>query len=119
MEYINFLAGTLCNISKIIWDLNGTLKNLAQKFLCNILILNKPRMFLGNNQFILSLQVAVFALVAVSFAQDYDYDEAPRPRPKPGPALRPAPPRIQPGYSGPASSAPKPTPVPILKQINK
>ncbi|XP_023025336.2 uncharacterized protein [Leptinotarsa decemlineata] len=49
------------------------------------------------------------AFVAVTFAQDY-YDDEPR-------ASRPAPPRVQPGYSGPA--APRPTPVPILKQINR
>ncbi|KAJ8970460.1 hypothetical protein NQ314_001212 [Rhamnusium bicolor] len=57
----------------------------------------------------LLLQVAVFALiVAVTFAQDYDNYE---------PRARAAPPRVQPGYSGPA--APKPTPVAILKQINR
>lgn len=57
-----------------------------------------------------SLQLTVFALVAVSFAQDDDYYE-------PEPRHRPAPARIQAGYSGPA--APRPTPVPILKQINR
>ncbi|XP_019881239.2 nematocyst expressed protein 3-like [Aethina tumida] len=54
--------------------------------------------------------VAVFAFVAVSFAQDFsDYE--------PASPVRPAPSRVQPGYSGPAG--PKPTPVPILKQINR
>lgn len=57
--------------------------------------------------------MTVFALVAVALAQDDDYYE-PQTRPRPAPA------RIQPGYSGPAgSSAPRPTPVPILKQINR
>lgn len=62
-------------------------------------------------KFIHLFQLAVFALVAVSFAQDDDYyDEPIRPRPAPA--------RIQPGYSGP-SKGPAPTPVPILKQINR
>ncbi|RZC38784.1 hypothetical protein BDFB_002826 [Asbolus verrucosus] len=52
--------------------------------------------------------VAVFALLATAFGQDYDYEPAPH---------RPAPPRVRPGYSGPAP--PRPTPVPILKQINR
>lgn len=64
-------------------------------------------------QFVSCFQLTVFALVAVTLAQDDDYYE-PQPRPRPAPA------RIQPGYSGPAgSSAPRPTPVPILKQINR
>lgn len=54
-------------------------------------------------------QLAVFALVAAAFAQQFDYES--------GPPARPAPARIQAGFSGPA--APKPTPVPILKQINR
>ncbi|KAJ3654520.1 hypothetical protein Zmor_013703 [Zophobas morio] len=53
--------------------------------------------------------VAVFALLAVSWAQDFDYDLPPRPAPH----------RVKPSYSGPAASAPRPTPVPILKQINR
>ncbi|EEZ98600.2 cuticular protein precursor [Tribolium castaneum] len=52
--------------------------------------------------------VAVFALAAVAFGQDFDYDSSPP---------RPAPHRVKPSYSGPA--APRPTPVPILKQINR
>lgn len=52
--------------------------------------------------------MAVLAFMAVAFAQDYDYEPAQH---------RPAPSRVQPGYSGPA--APKPTPVAILKQINR
>ncbi|CAH0553799.1 unnamed protein product [Brassicogethes aeneus] len=51
--------------------------------------------------------LSVFALVAVACAQDFDY----------GPPTRPAPSRVQPGYSGP--SAAKPTPIAILKQINR
>ncbi|CAG9823498.1 unnamed protein product [Phaedon cochleariae] len=53
--------------------------------------------------------LAVLTLLGVSLAQDY-YDEEPRPRPAPA--------RIQSGYSG-AQSAPRPTPVAILKQINR
>ncbi|KAG5900614.1 hypothetical protein JTB14_017466 [Gonioctena quinquepunctata] len=52
--------------------------------------------------------LAVLALAAVTFAQDY-YDEEPRPRPAPA--------RVQPGYSGPAEA--RPTPIAILKQINR
>ncbi|CAG9863442.1 unnamed protein product [Phyllotreta striolata] len=56
--------------------------------------------------------LAVLILVAATFAQDDYYDEEPQP-----PRARPAPARIQPGYSGPA--APRPTPIAILKQINR
>ncbi|XP_044756982.1 cyclin-K [Coccinella septempunctata] len=48
-------------------------------------------------------------IVAVTFAQDYDYEEP-----------RAAPQRVRPGYSGPSqNNAPRPTPVAILKQINR
>ncbi|KAL1488011.1 hypothetical protein ABEB36_015388 [Hypothenemus hampei] len=50
--------------------------------------------------------VVVLLLAANVWAQDFDY------------APRPAPTRIQPGYSGP-SNAPKPTPVAIIKQIDR
>ncbi|KAJ8962184.1 hypothetical protein NQ318_018145, partial [Aromia moschata] len=53
--------------------------------------------------------VAVLAFVTLTFAQDY-YDDPPRPP-------RPAPSRIQTGYSG--SSAPKAPPITILKQIDR
>lgn len=53
--------------------------------------------------------MAVVTLVALVAAQDFDYDDDPRPRPAPA--------RIRPGFSGP--SAAKPTPVAILKQINR
>ncbi|CAH1098815.1 unnamed protein product [Psylliodes chrysocephalus] len=62
---------------------------------------------------ILLRNLAVLTLVAVSFAQDDYYDDEPQPPPR----ARPAPARVQPGYSGPA--APRPTPVAILKQINR
>lgn len=57
--------------------------------------------------YFLMFQVALLAFVTITVGQEYDYQSAPRP----------APPRVQPGYSGP--TAPKPTPVPILKQINR
>ncbi|XP_017781562.1 PREDICTED: translation initiation factor IF-2-like [Nicrophorus vespilloides] len=51
--------------------------------------------------------VAVFALLALAYGQEYEYQTG----------ARPAPSRIQSGFSGAAQ--PKPTPVPILKQINR
>lgn len=50
----------------------------------------------------------MFVIAAVA-AQQYEFES--------GPPARAAPARIQSGYSGPA--APKPTPVAILKQINR
>ncbi|XP_057663069.1 uncharacterized protein LOC130898054 [Diorhabda carinulata] len=61
---------------------------------------------------ILLRNLAVLILVAATFAQDY-YDDEPQPSPR----ARPAPARVQPGYSGP--NEPRATPVPILKQINR
>ncbi|XP_060523526.1 actin-binding protein WASF2-like isoform X2 [Cylas formicarius] len=55
--------------------------------------------------------VTVLAIVAATFAQDFDFSPLQLPP-------RPAPPKVKPNYSGP-SSAPRPTPVPILKQIDR
>ncbi|KAK9737560.1 Insect cuticle protein [Popillia japonica] len=52
--------------------------------------------------------ITICTFVAVTTGQNYDYEPAP---------VRPAPPRLS--SSGYSASAPKPTPVPILKQINR
>ncbi|XP_044740316.1 translation initiation factor IF-2-like [Chrysoperla carnea] len=53
--------------------------------------------------------ICTVAIIGTAIAQEYDFESsAPR---------RPAPPRVTPGYSG--SVDVKPTPVPILKQINR
>ncbi|GJQ81576.1 hypothetical protein Trydic_g9951 [Trypoxylus dichotomus] len=52
--------------------------------------------------------IAFCVFVAATTGQNYDYEPAP---------ARPAPPRLS--SSGFSPSAPKPTPVPILKQINR
>lgn len=74
-----------------------------------LLQFNFDRMFMISKYSInVNFKVALFVCLALVQAQDFDYASAPRPAPS----------RVQPGYSGP-SSAPRPAPVAIIKQIDR